>query len=100
VYGGNILRKPHIDIAGNLFTMGSSPNTGMERSFFNDSYVQAVEKAGGMPILLPVVTDDECILAQIESCSGLLFPGGQDINPRYYASETHLLGDINSRVNG
>jgi putative glutamine amidotransferase len=93
------LKKPHIGIAGNLYTMESGPNTGMERSFANDSYIQAVERAGGVPFLLPVVNEEECILAQIESSSGLLFPGGQDIHPKYYGSEAHpLLGDINSRV--
>jgi putative glutamine amidotransferase len=93
------LKKPHIGIAGSLFTMENGPNTGIERSFVNDSYIQAVERAEGVPIILPIVTDDECIQAQIESCSGLLFPGGHDIHPKYYDSEAHLhLGDINSRV--
>jgi putative glutamine amidotransferase len=93
------LKKPRIGIAGNIFTMESGPFTGIERAFVNDSYIQAVERAGGVPILLPVVNHEECMLAQIESCSGLLFPGGQDIHPKYYASEAHLcLGDVNSRV--
>jgi putative glutamine amidotransferase len=79
--------------------MESGTHTGIERAFVNDSYIQAVERAGGVPILLPVINDEECILAQIESCSGFLFPGGIDIHPKYYASEAHLLlGDINSRV--
>jgi putative glutamine amidotransferase len=52
-----------------------------------------------VPLLLPVVNEEECILAQIESCSGLLFPGGNDIHPKFYGSEAHpFLGDINSRV--
>jgi putative glutamine amidotransferase len=93
------LKKPRIGIAGNIFTMETGPIPGIERAYVNDEYIQAVEKAGGVPILLPVVNHEECILAQLEVCSGLLFPGGQDIHPKYYASEAHLyLGDINSRV--
>jgi putative glutamine amidotransferase len=79
--------------------MESGPIPGMERAYVNDDYIQAVERAGGMPILLPVVSNEECIVAQTESCSGLLFPGGQDIHPKYYASEAHAcLGDVNLRV--
>jgi putative glutamine amidotransferase len=93
------LNRPRIGLAGNIFTMESSPFVGIERAFVNDNYIQAVERSGGVPILLPVVSQEECILAQIESCSGLLFPGGHDIHPKYYASEAHpYLGDVNSRV--
>jgi putative glutamine amidotransferase len=93
------LKKPRIGIAGNIFAVESGPVPGIERAFVNDDYIQAVERAGGVPILLPVVNHEECILAQIESCSGLIFPGGQDIHPKYYGSEARIsLGDVNSRV--
>jgi len=93
------LKKPRIGIAGNIFAMESGPSSGIERAYANDSYIQAVERAGGVPILLPVVSHEECILAQIGCCSALLFPGGQDIHPNYYAHEAHLcLGDVNLRV--
>jgi putative glutamine amidotransferase len=79
--------------------MESDPHAGIERAYVNDDYIQAVERAGGVPVLLPVVDHVECILTQIEGCSGLLFPGGHDIHPIYYASEAHIcLGDVNSRV--
>ena len=93
------MKKPRIGIAGNIFAMESGPVPGIERAYVNDDYIQALEKAGGVPILLPVVNHEECILTQIESCSGLLFPGGQDIHPKYYANEAHFpLEDVNSRV--
>jgi putative glutamine amidotransferase len=79
--------------------MESGPIPGIERAYVNDDYIQAVERAGGVPILLPVVSHEDCILMQIESCSGLLFTGGQDIHPQYYDSEAHpYLGDVNMRV--
>jgi putative glutamine amidotransferase len=98
-YGGTILKKPRIGIVGNIFTMESGSIPGIERAYVNDDYIQAVERAGGVPILLPVVDHEDCILAQIESCTGLLFTGGHDIHPKYYAGEAHpCLGDIHSRV--
>jgi putative glutamine amidotransferase len=93
------LKRPRIGIVGSLFTVESGPNPGTERAYVNDDYIQAVEKAGGVPILLPVVSNEECILAQIESCSGLIFTGGQDIHPKFYASQVRVgLGDVNPRV--
>lgn len=93
------MKKPFIGISGGLFAVESGPLTGTERAFVNDDYVQAVERAEGVPILLPVVNNDECIVSQIEGCSGLIFTGGQDIHPKFYASEAHFhLGDVNSRV--
>jgi putative glutamine amidotransferase len=93
------LKKPRIGIVGNILTAESNPILGIERAYVNDDYVQAAERAGGAPILLPVVSDEECILAQIEGCSGLMFTGGHDIHPQYYASEAHpRLGEVNLRV--
>jgi putative glutamine amidotransferase len=93
------LKKPRIGIAGNILAMESGPIPGIERAYVNDDYVRALEAAGAVPLLLPVVQSEECIQEQIESCSGLLFPGGQDIHTRYYASEEHdPVIDVNSRV--
>ncbi len=98
-HGGSILRKPRIGIVGSIFAMDSGPILGIERAYANDDYIQAVERAGGVPILLPVVNQEECILAQMDSCSGLIFTGGYDIHPKYYANEAHIcLGDVYSRV--
>jgi putative glutamine amidotransferase len=79
--------------------MESGPIPGIERAYVNDDYIQAVERAGGAPILLPVVNQEECILAHIDGCSGLIFTGGQDIHPKYYTSEAHFdLSNVNLRV--
>ena len=60
---------------------------------------QSGGRSGGVPILLPVVDHEECLLGQIDSCSGFLFPGGQDIHPKYYAAEPRIgLRDVNMRV--
>jgi putative glutamine amidotransferase len=97
--GGNTLKKPIIGIAGSLCAVENGPIPGTERSYVNDDYVKAVERAGGVPILLPVVKNEECILAQMENCSGFLFPGGQDIHPECYAAEPRIdLKDVNLRV--
>lgn len=93
------MSKPCIGIAGNLVAVENGPIPEMERAYTNDDYVRAVERAEGVPILLPVVSHDESIEAQIERCNGLLFSGGQDIHPEYYAGATSpYLGEANPRV--
>lgn len=50
----------------------------------NRSYVEAVLRAGGAPVLLPPVGDAEAVDAMRASLDGLLLSGGGDIDPAYY----------------
>lgn len=48
------------------------------------AYTEAIEAAGGIPLLIPLGLDEaelEAILARVD---GLLLPGGGDINPNLY----------------
>lgn len=48
-------------------------------------YSNMVEKAGGLPVLLPYIED---IQSQIDMIDGLLIPGcDEDINPKFYGQE-------------
>jgi putative glutamine amidotransferase len=51
------------------------------------AYVQAVEAAGGRPLLVPPSEDgvDETLAA----LDGLILPGGTDIGPEHYGQEPH-----------
>lgn len=49
----------------------------------NEDYIDAVMKAGGVPILLPIC-DEEMIDAQLNCIDGLIVCGGIDINPLFY----------------
>jgi putative glutamine amidotransferase len=60
---------------------------GMERAYVNYDYVQAITMAGAVPILLPVISDEQSIRKQIELVDGLLLSGGCDINPLCYNEE-------------
>ena len=52
------------------------------------AYVRAIEKAGGLPILLPYVEDDAVIDAFVALCDGFFFTGGMDIEPKHYGEAT------------
>ena len=51
------------------------------------SYIDAVRRAGGYPILLPPTADEEEVHKTAKTCNGLLFAGGQDVSPRLYGKE-------------
>lgn len=50
----------------------------------NEDYIDAVIKAGAVPILLPICNDHDVIEAQLKSIDGLIITGGIDINPLCY----------------
>lgn len=50
-------------------------------------YMDAVAAAGGMPIMLPLTTDEQEIIQLADMCDGLLFTGGHDVSPEIYHEE-------------
>ncbi|HEY4388605.1 MAG TPA: gamma-glutamyl-gamma-aminobutyrate hydrolase family protein [Ktedonobacteraceae bacterium] len=64
--------------------------------FNNKSYIQAVEQAGGVPILLPLLDDLSGLQTLLPRLDGLLLSGGSDVDPQHYHEEAHpLLGETN-----
>ncbi len=50
-------------------------------------YMDAVSQAGGLPVMLPFVTDEEEIAQLCSLCDGFLLPGGPDVEPALYGEE-------------
>src|ERR1700740_3648108 len=48
------------------------------------TYVDVVRKAGGTPILLPITEDPEEQKRLFDLVDGILFSGGNDVDPKYY----------------
>ncbi|WP_366922190.1 gamma-glutamyl-gamma-aminobutyrate hydrolase family protein [Metallumcola ferriviriculae] len=46
-------------------------------------YVQAVEKSGGLPILLPVVSNKDLVTSYMDLIDGLLMTGGGGLHPKF-----------------
>ena len=69
------------------------------RQYINAAYISAVEDAGAVPFIIPVSNDLEKTKKLIDLCAGLLFPGGEDIDPGYYGENPHKnLGEIRPEV--
>ncbi len=53
-------------------------------------YMDGVREAGGLPVMLPLTSDEHDIRRLADMCDGVLFTGGQDVNPSIYGEEiTH-----------
>lgn len=62
----------------------------------NEVYAAGVVRAGGIPLVITPLEDDEDLYRLIDQCDGLLFPGGEDVDPRFYnQSPSAKLGRVN-----
>ncbi len=52
--------------------------------FIKEDYVNAIEDAGGIPLLLPSTEREDVISIYADMINGLLIAGGDDIEPRFY----------------
>lgn len=63
--------------------IGLSANLREGLSCIANTYVNAVLKAGGTPVVIPVTTDPEVLSTALAHLDGLILTGGGDINPLY-----------------
>lgn len=65
-----------------------------QRNALHNDYVEAVVKAGGLPLLLPSLSP-RLAGAIYESCDGFIFSGGHDLDPVFFMEEPRVgLGEI------
>jgi putative glutamine amidotransferase len=87
-------KKPVILCTAGTFTRN-------ERRFLgiHDRYVDAIELAGGIAIVPKSTTDDQIISSLLEIADGVLFTGGDDIDPRFYGEVPHpKIGEIEEEI--
>lgn len=64
--------RPVIAISGNYGDKGCE---------LADGYYRSVEAAGGIPLVIPPLTDHHALLGLLDRVDGILLSGGADINP-------------------
>lgn len=72
--------RPIIGIAG-------SHNEADNHISIKQTYIHAILRAGGLPILLPMTEDEHIINELLQHIDGLLLSGGGDIEPSYFGEE-------------
>lgn len=51
------------------------------------TYVDAVARAGGLPVIMPILEDTMVLRRLYERCDALLLSGGDDLNPSHYKAK-------------
>ena len=60
-------------------------------------YYKSVEKAGGVPVVIPPIDNPDTIINTLERIDGLILTGGADFNPLYCGEQPcRKLHSINS----
>lgn len=76
--------------------IGPSIENGSHMHFTNHDNIAAIQEAGGMPVILPYVSDATLIDQAANLIDGLYLTGGNDIDPTLFGEEPHPnLGEIN-----
>ena len=66
-------------------------NTENGNVYLRPMYLDAIQAAGGIPLMLPLSPDEEDIRQLLALCSGILFSGGPDPHPFLWGEETHAM---------
>jgi len=51
------------------------------------TYTEAITKAGGVPVVIPTLETEEEAQAILAAVDGIVFSGGEDVNPAWYGEE-------------
>lgn len=82
-------RGPYIGISASQSGEGGTSVPG--------TYINAVVKAGGTPVIIPLMNNGATLRDIVAGLDGLIMTGGEDVNPRFYKEQSiEQLGDVDS----
>lgn len=84
------MRKPIIGITSNVDNITALSNNSDEFVFVRANYISAIVENGGIPLIINSKIANNDVLAIIERLDGILFIGGQDVDPRCYHEECKI----------
>lgn len=62
------------------------------------AYVQSVMQSGGVPIIIPTITDINSLRSIVTDLDGLILSGGEDFSPEYYNEKpSDKLGEVDTK---
>lgn len=85
--GGNRMHQK-IGIAANQLLRATETFQGNQVTYTPQGFVNAVQQAGGLPLLLPI-SSTESARDYIQLVDKLLLAGGQDVSPSFYNEAPH-----------
>jgi putative glutamine amidotransferase len=77
-------REPLVGVTTSI-TVGQSP----ERAYVNSAYLEAVQQAGGVPVLLPPQLSKASLERLVRGLDAVLLTGGGDMDPASFGETPH-----------
>src|SRR5215468_9402505 len=77
-------REPLVGVTTSI-TVGQSP----ERAYVNSAYLEAVQQAGGVPVLLPPQLSKSSLERLVRGLDAVLLTGGGDMDPACFGEAPH-----------
>lgn len=65
----------------------SAGRTQVGSSIVQSTYINAIAKAGGTPVIIPAITDITILRNMVKNLDGLVLTGGEDVDPSYYGEK-------------
>ena len=59
-------------------------SAGVGQSRVGQAYIDAVCAAGGVPVIIPILTDSLALAAILDKVDGVMMIGGEDVDPAFY----------------
>jgi putative glutamine amidotransferase len=75
-------------------TSSERTDKGVDRACLNAAYIRAVERAGGVPLLLTPYHSSDAVHQLATHIEGLLLTGGGDIDPRHFGESRHAKTEL------
>ena len=82
------MNRPLIGISCGISNYTVSMINERERQELNNTYIKAVEEAGGIPLIIPNGLKEETIEEIGEKLDGFIFSGGGDVDPSLYGKQS------------
>lgn len=87
-----------IGVMGNLYRNSNSA-VSAQMTYVNSTYLNAVRENGGIPFMIPAVGTEAELDILLSLCNGLLFPGGEDVDPKLFGEPPHpSIGAVNEEM--
>lgn len=90
------MKKKKIGIVGNCLFPKDGEFNNIPVTYTPQGFVTGTQRAGGIPIVMPISTDLSLIPDYIDGIDVLILPGGQDVDPVYFDEEPiPQIGEVN-----
>jgi len=79
-----MLKKPVIGLTSTRFMVEGQVLSGLVKDSISQDYSDAIEKCGGIPIIMPSTHESSTLERYFELCDGFIVTGGKDVHPLLY----------------